>query len=249
MPLERGPFALVADAAVSFPPGNYDFTDDALVLADKVASNLSGWDDFLLDAGDFAADPLDDLTAFDADALLQAVALTVAWSDLPNIDYAISGYDDANTQLGVAFAFAPAAAWEDPPGPFVPPGSVLNLTAPTVNINAFNPGTSGVVGQQGGNTRPTAELWNLTRIGALNFVEGDTFQLALMGSPGQVVTVGGSFNGATLDVTSMGVLDPFGNLGLQGVMGPDVVGAWHEDWYFDGQLVISFDFIVSPSNA
>jgi hypothetical protein len=249
MPLQPGPFDQVSQDAVAVQPGVWDFTDDAIALAAEVQSNTQGWNPFILDLGDFAADPLDDLTVFDADAVLQGVALSVAWSDIPNVDYALTTYDDANTQLGIALSFAPASAWQDPPAPYEPPGSVLNLTAPTVPINAYAPGTSGIVGDQNQFAPPFVQLWNFTRIGSVNFVEGDTFQIAILGNPGQTVTVGGQFNGAQLIVTVMGVLDANGKLGLQGVMGPDVVGAWHEDWYFDGVLVRSFDFIVSPANT
>lgn len=249
MPLERGPFRMVDDGAVAVSAGTWDFTNDAIALATQVQSNTVSWDDFILDAGDLATDPLDDLEGFDIGAVSLATSYASDWSLIPNVDSAIAAFADTDTALGIAVSFAPAQAWQDPPGPFVPPGSVLNLTPPTVPIDAFNPVTTGTVGDQSGTTRPTVQLWNFTRIGALNFVEGDTFQLALLGNPGQAVSVGGAFNGATLDVSSFGQLDQLGNLGLQGVMGPENVGAWHEDWYFDGQLVKSFDFIVSPANA
>lgn len=249
MPLVPGPFDLQNDDAVAINQGVYDFTDDALALASEVQSNTSGWDAFILDLGDFAADPLDDLTELDAAGLLLAVDYTGSWADIPNIDYSISMYDDANDQLNTAWSFAPPQAWQDPPAPYVPPGSVLNLVAPTVPVNAYAPGTSGIVGNQGPTTGPSVQLWNFTRIGAVNFTEGDTFQIAALGNPGQTVTVGGQYNGATLNTTVMGVLDANGALGLQGTMGPDVVGAWHEDWYFDGALITSFDFIVSPANT
>jgi hypothetical protein len=249
MPLVPGPFDLQDDAAVTVAPGNYDFTDDALALAAEVQSNTSGWDAFILDLGDFAADPLDDLTELDAAGLLLAVDYTRDWAEIPNIDYSISMYGDANDQLNTAWSFAPAQAWQDPPDPYVPPGSVLQLVAPTVPLNAFAPGTSGIVGDQSAAGRPSVQLWNFTRIGATNFTEGDTFQIAALGNPGQTVTVGGQYNGATLNVTVMGTLDSNGALGLQGTMGPEVIGAWHEDWYFDGALVTSFDFIVSAANA
>jgi len=246
MPLVPGPFDLQTDDAVAINPGVYDFTDDALTLAADVQSNVQGWNDFLADLTIMASDPLDDLTGLDIDALLLAVSYSGSWSDLPNLDTAITNYDDASTMLYTAVSFAPAAAWQDPPAPFVPPGSELNLSVPVVPINAYVPGSSGVVGDQSNFARPTVQLWNFTRVGATNFVEGDTYEIALLGSPGQSVSVGGTFNGAPLTITAMGTLDPLGNLGLQGVMGPDVVGAWHEDWYFDDALVTSFDFIVSP---
>ena len=247
MPLVPGPFSLQPDSAVAVEKGEYDFTADALDLADRVQTNLAGWDDFFTDMDDLAN--IYDFPELDAAGLLLAVSYAVDWAEMPNIDYSISMYDDANTQLGIALSFAPAAAWEDPPGPYVPPGSVLNLTAPTVPIDAFKAATTGTVGDQSLFTAPGVRLWNFTRIGSANFAEGDTFDLVFLGTPGQTVSVGGTFNGAQLAYTDMGVIDETGKLQLQGVMGPDVVGAWREDWYLDGVLLKSFDFLVTPANA
>jgi hypothetical protein len=247
MPLVPGPFNLQPDDAVAVPPGVWDFTADALDMVARVQSNTSGWDDFFLYAE--LIDVPDDLSQLDTDALLLAVSYGIDWAEFPNIDTAIADYADADLDLAEAFSFAPAAAWQDPPEPYVPPGSVLNLTAPTVPINAYAPGTSGIVGDQSDFSRPTVQLWNFTRIGYVNFFEGDTFELVALGNPGQTLSVGGQFNGATITVTDMGTLDETGKLQLQGTMGPDVIGAWHEDWYLDGALTRSFDFIVSPANA
>ncbi len=247
MPLVPGPFNLQPDDAVAVAPGVWDFTADALALAAEVQSNTQGWNDFF--TGLTVFDAADDLDIFDDAGLLIAIDYANAWADLPNLDYALDMYTVSDGLLSIAEAFAPAAAWADPPPPYEPPGSVLNLTAPTVAINAYAPGTSGIVGDQSDFTPPTVQLWNFTRIGYVNFFEGDTFELVFLGNPGQTVTVGGQFNGAWLTVTVMGVLDENGKLALQGFMGPDVIGAWHEDWYFDGVFVKSFDFIVSPANA
>jgi hypothetical protein len=247
MPLVPGPFNLQPDDAVAVSSGVWDFTADALDMAAKVQSNTAGWDDFFTALGDL--DITDDLDTLDTAGLLIAIDYSTAWSDIPNLDWAMDRYTDADTQLGIAISFAPAAAWQDPPAPYVPPGSVLNLTAPTVPINAYVPGTSGIVGDQSDFSIPTVQLWNFSRVGYTNFFEGDSFELVFLGNPGQTVTVGGTFNGGALTITTMGTLDQNGKLALQGFMGPDVVGAWHEDWYFDGALIKSFDFIVSPANA
>lgn len=247
MPLVPGPFNLQPDDAVAVSSGTWDFTQDALDLAAEVQSNTQGWNDFFTAVE--ALDITDDLDTLDTDALLLAIDYAGAWSDIPNLDTAITNYADADSQLSLAIAFAPSAAWEDPPAPYVPPGSVLNLTAPTVPVGAFNAFTTGTVGDESRLTAPGVQLWNFTRVGYANFFQGDTFELIFLGNPGQTVSVGGSFNGASITYTDMGTLDQNGKLALQGTMGPDVIGAWHEDWYFDGALVKSFDFIVSPAGV
>jgi hypothetical protein len=249
MPLQPGPFHLLADAEVAVEPGSYNFGDDALTMATDVQSNVQGWNDALLDMGDLAADELPDLTGFDADAVIAGIAVASGAAEFPSLDDASDRWFEAAGQLDIAEGFAPEQSWQDPPGPFVPPEGILTVPVPTVPVGAYAPGTSGIIGVGSDNTRPTVEIWNFTRVGAVNFVEGDTFEIALLGQAGQEVSVGGTYNGQPLEVTVMGTLDANGNLGLQGVMGPDVVGPWHEDWYFDGQLIRSFDFLVSPGNG
>lgn len=244
MPLVAGPFTLQPDSAVAVTSGVWDFTPDAAALVLDVAAITDTWADFFTVVDSF--DIADELDTYDDAAVTLAISYLDAWADFPNLDYAETMYSNADSLLGVALAFAPDAAWVDPPAPYVPPGSVLNLTAPTVPVNAFSVTTTGTVGDQSPLTAPGMQLWNFTRVGYANFFEGDTFELVFLGNPGQTVSVGGTFNGATLTVTDMGTIDETGKLGLQGVMGPDVVGAWHEDWYLDGVLLKSFDFIVSP---
>ena len=249
MPLAPGPFLLAPQSNVAVQPGVYDFTDDALTLASEINSNLSGWDDFFDDLGLLAADPLDDLVDGPLDEIVTAISVGVFQSQLPDLDSVVTSYATADSQLSIAASFAPLQSWTDPPAPFVPPGSVLNLIPPVIPPGSYTPGTTSPVGSAVPTTPPYVQLLNLTRIGQTNFVVGDTFQIAALGKPGQDVTASATQDGETLPTADYGTLDGNGALGIQGVMGPDNVGAWHEDWFFDGVPVSSFNFLVTPANS
>lgn len=248
MSLQPGPFLQQAEGDASFPPGVYDFTHDAQALSDELNAIAAGWDQILIDAANLAADPLDDLNAIDDNSIADAVALQTTLTGFPELDDAVGFYGDGDMQLDSAVAFAPMQAWQNPPSAFVPPGASLTLHAPTIDPGSFNPATTGTVGGTGNYQKPNVQFWNFTRVGATNFVVGDTFELAFWGDPGQQISVGGSFNGVAFPITDYDVLSELGTLGKDGVMGPGQVGAWHEDWYFDGSLVTSFDFVVAPGD-
>ena len=247
MPEVPGPFALLPDSAATGTPGVYDFEADAVAMESKVQSLVSGWDGFFSDAYSLASDPLADLEGIDFGGILGSVATGAAASDFPSLNDTAVSYDLANQQLGIALSFAPADAWRDPSAPFIPPDSAAVLTAPVLPDDAFDPATLGTVGSSLPPLRPGVQLFNLTRIGASNFVVGDNFTVLVYGAPGQAVTVYAVQDGKSLGTAAMGETDSAGNFRLDGTMAPDAVGAWQEIWYLDGVKVQAFSFIVTGS--
>ena len=247
--LEQGPFSQQPDTAVTVQPGVYDFTSDALTLFSALTGTASSWDAFIADLGLMAADPLEDLTGSSLDSIVATLGVGVALAGVPSIDALPALYSLADSQLTIAFNFAPSQAWADPPAPYTPPDNVLNLTAPTIPINAFTPGASLPVSGPNAGPPPPIQLLNLTRLGQANFVVGDQWEIIGTGKPGQIVSVGGTFNGAQLAISVQGTLDDSGGWGEKGTMPPESVGAWHEDWYLDGILTVQFNFVVSNANT
>lgn len=248
MPLAPGPFRQAPQSDVAVQPGVYDFTDDAIELSSGINSYLSGWDPFIADLTLLASDPLADLTDGTLDGILAAIGGGIAQASMPALDQIATVYSLADAQLSIATSFAPAQAWLDPPSPFIPPGNVLNITPPSVPVGAFTAGdylpvSATVPGA------PTVLLVNVTRVGQSNFVVGDSFNvIGTGGKPGQLVTVDGVFNGQDLGVTQQATLDANGAFSVPGTMAPLNVGAWQENWYFDGLRVVNINFIVTAGN-
>lgn len=248
MPLAPGPFVQAPPSDVAVQPGVYDFTDDALQMVAQVQSNLSGMDDFISDLTLLASDPLDDLLDGSLDQIVAGIGAGLGMASLPSIDTAAASYGLADSQLTIATGFAPAQAWLDPPGPFIPPTGALDITPPVVPAGAFTPGnylpaSAGVPGA------PTVQLLNTTRVGQSTFVVGDNFSLiGTGGNPGQTVTVDGVVNGQDLGLSTIATLDATGSFAVQGTMGPTNQGAWQEYWYFDGVLVANLNFLVTQGN-
>jgi hypothetical protein len=61
-----------------------------------------------------------------------------------------------------------------------------------------------------------------------DFIEGDSFQLDIIGPPNEGVTIGGTFNGTQLPVSSLGATDSNGNLAVTGTLQASDVGNWTE---------------------
>ena len=249
MPYRPGPFTRVDQSNVTPQTDTVEFTDDALIFAGKLQAVASGWDDFFVTLEAMAVDPLADLEGIAIDDITAEVALGSAWMQVPNLDAAMTMYADADTSLGIAVSFAPAQAWLDPPAAFVAPGDNLLPITPVIPPGGFDAGATGSVGSTAPDARPGVKLRNFTRIGAPNFVVGDTFEVIALGNAGQTVTASGTFNGADIGNATFGTLDANGALGIQGVMAPENVGAWHEDWYFDGQHITGFNFIVTSAQT
>lgn len=245
MPQVQGPFIPQPDSSLGFEPGGYDFTDFAGDGMADAQVNFDGFDQTLLIIEALAAEPEDPLAGLGIEDLV----LNIASVDLDEGSLGLPAIDNALSigigQYAIASSFAPAAAWADPPAPFVPPDAALQLTTPTVPVNGYYPPATGIVGVNSTTGSPSLDLGNTTRIGQVNFVVGDNFFIAANGKPGDEVTCQAIFNGQPLGLADFGACDSRGLFTLAGTMGPDQVGVWHEDWYIAGQLVISFNFLVT----
>jgi hypothetical protein len=247
MPLQPGPFLQGTKADVTVQPGVYDFTDDALNVGSELNGITDGWNPFILDLGNLATEIIDPTLGLDDAVLIQALANQQQIATMPIIDSIVAALDATDTLFIAAIGFAPAAAWSDPTAPFTPPDPTQTLVVPTVPIGEYNPLINGVVGGPVGPQLPSVSLSNVTRVGSIGFTVGDTFLVTVNGTPGQVITADGTLNGVPLGTTTMGTINTQGAWALSGVEGPDAVGAWLQNWYVDGKLVMTFNFIVSPS--
>ena len=247
MPLQPGPFLQGSQADVSIPPGNYDFTDDALTLSSQLRAIAVGWDSFLIDLEDLALEPVDPTFGIDDAALIGEIAYEQTLAALPALDTVVAAMNVVDPLLTAAVAFAPAAAWTDPTAPFVPPDPTQTIVVPTVPLGDYDPLITASVGGSPGGSLPSVTLQNTTRVGSANFAVGDTYLVNVVATAGQQVSVDAVFNGVDLGTTGIGTTDSRGNLAISGVQGPDQVGGWLQNWYVAGQLVATFSFIVSPS--
>lgn len=248
MSLQRGPFRQGSAADVSTGSGYYDFTYDAIALAGELNATAAGWDPFISDLALLAAGPADPTLGVDDAALAISIAAGQRLATLPNLDAVIDAFNVADPLLAIAIGFAPAAAWSTPTAPFAPADPTQTLLTPTIDQGGYNPSVTGVVGGVSTSARPAVTLQNLTRVGELNFVVGDTYLLNVFGAPGQEVSVDGQHDGVPFPRAVFGTTDPQGNYGVSGIEGPDAIGGWLENWYIGGQLVETFNFIVSPGN-
>lgn len=79
------------------------------------------------------------------------------------------------------------------------------------------------------------------------FEVGHAFSLLITGAtPGQPVSMTGSFNGKSLNASY--VIDQGGRLQINGVMGSDVLGDWSETWSVGG-VSRTFNFKVVPAGG
>ena len=244
--LQPGPFLMGTQADVTIAPGNYGFTADAEALSGELLGISADWDSFVGDLGILAAGPADPTLGIDDGALLIELANEGSRATLPELTIVIDDLSTADSLLGIAIGFAPTAAWTNPTMPFVPPDPNATIVVPTIPLGDFNPNITGIVGAPPGTATRTVTLQNLTRVGSLAFVVGDTFLATATGNPGDSVSVDGILNGMDFGQNVLGTILPSGVYTLSGVEGPDAVGSWVENWYVGGVLVATFSFIVSP---
>lgn len=235
-------------ADVTLQPRPYDFTDDAIALSDELTAISIDWEAFMLDLPNLAAEPIDPTLGIDDPLIILDLANEMKLASLPSLDLAIAAFNVADPLLAIAIGFAPAAAWTDPPTAFVPPDPSAPILVPTVPPGDYIPNVSGTVGAPPAASGPTVTLQNVTRVGSLNFVEGDTFLLVVTAAPNLQVTSDGTFNGVPYPSVTFGATGADGILRLSGVEAPEDVGAWLENWYVGGQLVTTFSFLVTPGN-
>lgn len=247
MPLEPGPFLQLSPADVAVTPGVYDFTADAEQLQGELNAIGVPWDALILDMVAFSDEPWDVDLGIDLAGMLNLADVYGASMPPSTLDDAVSGWFTAQDMLTAATAFAPAQAWTDPGAPFTPPDSALTLAAPTVNPNAFVASANFSVGAGALTGDRQVSLFNTTRVGAVNFVEGDMFQLLVIGHQGDDVQAAGTLNGEDLGTTDYGQIDSTGQMIITGTMGPDVVGVWSQQWYVAGVLLGNFNFVVAPA--
>lgn len=249
MPQQRGPFILQPDSLLIVAPGKYDFTSQAQDLGGELDDAIAALDSFDAVASNHAAEPIENLIALDFDGIAAELEVQQAAVSLPYLDDLDAGFAEAAGQLNGAIAFAPTQAWTDPGGAYVPPDSVLTLKVPTVDPETFKPAQNFQVGQYTGGQNPAIALFNSTRIGSVNFFVGDVYDVVGLGKLGDVVSVRATLNGSLLPDVTFDPMDSSGQFFLHGTMAPEQVGAWHQDWYIDGQLLGSFNFLVAPSDA
>lgn len=244
-----GPFAQLDPANASVVSAGYDFTDMATEVSSGLTLTADGWDASLGTLALVAADPLTDLLDGTLDDILAALVVADTMADLSDLDPVFDAYTVADAQLTTAISFAPVQAWVDPPAPFVPPDTAIGLTTPTVPLGNFTPGVFTPGATPTDPNGPQVALLNTTRTGQTNFVVGDQFKVIFVGNPGQVVTVTATLNGVDLPEATLATIGADGTATITGTEGPDEVGAWFESYYFDGQLVQSFNFVVVAGNA
>lgn len=247
MPFQPGPFHQLASVDVNLTPGVYTYTADATDLAAQLGSVTAGWSAAIADLTNLSLEPADISIGIDIDGIIRDIGYQAAGLVTPDLDIIDQGWASGSTQLNAATAFAPPQAWADPGEPYTPPGSVLTLAVPTVNPNAFVPAQNFTVGATTEGLSPAVGLYNTTRVGAQNFTVGDNFTLIALGDPGQEVTVNAIFNGVQLPAADFGTIDSTKQLFITGTMPPENAGVWREDWSIAGQLVASFNFVVSGS--
>lgn len=83
---------------------------------------------------------------------------------------------------------------------------------------------------------PEVQLANTTRIGALDFKSGETFELQILGKPDSPVVVGATHLGASEPNTGIGSTDSTGYFVLAGTFTDEDKGEWFESWYVAGIL-------------
>ena len=161
------------------------------------------------------------------------------------------GIQDGDVFYNAATEIAPLEAWLNQPAPFDPSAD------PTVNLNfgqgaqSPGPGAPPNVPSQGSgfNMLVTAAdyrftLTNLTNYNADYFTVGDQWKLTIDGPPNVQIHAQAWFSGQNLGDNILGVTDQLGHFELTGVMGPDQVGAWLEEWYGNAELIQTVDFFV-----
>ncbi len=102
----------------------------------------------------------------------------------------------------------------------------------------------------GGPSLPsTAQVKNLTRPGASDFVVGEKFEVVVTGTPDQVVMCAASQNSSPPAKGTFGRTDKNGRFSLTGAITQIHVGEWSEQWQVGGVKAAPFRFTVKPAQA
>ena len=251
MPQQPGPLILQHSATLNLKPGTYDFTD--LTAADMGDVDAIGADitHSLLDLADEAGAQGDPAPGFDVNAALDAIGAAPFDNLDGNTGTMAAGVADSDTFYGLASSIVPTEAWLNQPAPFDPNAD------PSVNLNYGTGATDGGPAAPSNlppqtqvfNQLTTSPLYqfglaNLTQYGANQFSVGDRFKLTLDGPPYATIHVKAWFNGTNLGDVVMGQTDQVGHYELTGVMTPDQVGAWSEEWWGNAVLIQEVAFFV-----
>lgn len=247
MGLAPGPFFPATVDATGATPGVYDFTADALAVQGQIQAITDSWGPSIGDMINLSQEAVDVDLVVDLDAVLADLVTGSAQIPLSEMSTVANDWTTADGALGAALSFAPAQAWSDPPSAYVPPDNVLTLSVPQINPNAFVTAPNTTVGANSGGVEPFVGLYNLTRVGALNFVSGDQTEVVILGALGADVTVLSTLNGESLPAADFGPIDSTGQMFILATQGPASVGVWSQQWFVGGVLLGSFNFIVSPS--
>lgn len=244
MPLEPGPFGQAPATAVQFTAVNYGLADYATIQLAEVDTHLGFMDSLYGQMDDFgtlndAVSALDDLSD-----VVNAVVTQGAQLPFPALDSMSLTMMTMDSQLADAVAFAPPQAWVATNATFVPPDPSAMLTAPTLDLTAYNPVALTPVGITVPGAGEGVTIFNTTRPGQSNFWVGDDFVVYVQGAPGADVTYNAFLQGNIFATADVGAIPENGTLSFAGQMLPDLVGAWREDWYINGHLVTSLNFVV-----
>lgn len=250
MPYQRGPFARFDPQALAPALANYQFgafIDDQYLTIDSVITDI----DVAMITAVTIADLVDDaVLGIDLDG---AAAEIVRQAFIPILDDEpglVAALANAGGLLDTATAAAPAEAWTDPPTAFVPPIGAPVLTTPTIPSSAFSPGGAGGTGTPApgsGTTGRSLVLTNLTVYGSPNFRVSDQWLIQARGNPGEAITVHAYVDGADIGSETIGTIQSGGTFETTGSFGTSDAGVWKEDWSIGGQLVTTFNFLVSAT--
>ena len=253
MPLAPGPFVLQSPANVAVELQTFNYTglvEESWSEIDVLTLGMDALFTVLEVVANAPADPVPDISLDD----MLSVAVALGTNDFaPEYDDMVGAVVDGGAQLSAAVSSAPPQAFLPPTLPYNPVIPGLVFAPPTIPPGAFVPGNLPTgTPQPTSPTGPTTNwprqlsLINLSVFGAANFSVGQDFQVTATGAPGEAVIVSGTFNGQTFAPVTEGTIDAAGNFVLNGSMPPENVGNWHEVWTIGGQVVATFDFLVSP---
>jgi len=251
MPYLPGPLTLQNPADVGIETAVYDFVGYSLGQLGELETTPAAWDAFLQDAGVLLDEPSDPIPGIDLNAAIDTVG---GYSD-PGAALGVNALSDAlgtsDVALSYAIGYAPPEAWVDTSAQFIPPATAETLNAPFINpgivateVTGSPTGVPSGVGTGIPDLGATLTLTNLTAFGNANFTVGDQFRVRATGRPGQRVFASSTLNGADQGEALLGTIGGDGTFVINGVMTPDTVGVWSEDWYIEITKVATFNFIV-----
>ena len=95
----------------------------------------------------------------------------------------------------------------------------------------------------------TAQVKNLSRPGAADFVVGEKYEVVVTGTPDQVVLCAASQNASPPAKATFGRTGKNGRFSLTGTMQQLHLGLWTEQWQVGGVKAAPFTFEVKPAPA